>query len=51
VDDNQRIYKTVPWKVPTKWRNDLNYSARSKDGRVFFDSLPADVDGNVNPPK
>ena len=46
VDDNQRIYKTVPWKVPTKWRNDLNYSARSKDGRVFFDSLPADADGN-----
>jgi len=46
VDDNQRIYKTIPWKVPTKWRNDLNYSARSKDGRVFFDSLPADADGN-----
>jgi kynurenine 3-monooxygenase len=46
VDDNQRVYKTIPMKVPSKWRNDLNYSARSKDGRVFFDSLPADADGN-----
>ncbi len=46
VDDNQRVYKTIPMKVPGKWRNDLNYSARSKDGRVFFDSLPADADGN-----
>jgi 2-polyprenyl-6-methoxyphenol hydroxylase-like FAD-dependent oxidoreductase len=46
VDDNQRVYKTIPMKVPSKWRNDLNYSARSKDGRVFFDSLPADAHGN-----
>lgn len=46
IDDNQRVYKTIPWKVPSKWRNDLNYSARSKDGRIFFDSLPADADGN-----
>jgi kynurenine 3-monooxygenase len=46
VDDNQRVYKTIPMKVPDRWRNDLNYSARSKDGRVFFDSLPADADGN-----
>jgi len=46
VDDNQRVYKTIPMKVPSKWRNDLNYSARSKDGRILFDSLPADADGN-----
>ncbi|KAL9183795.1 hypothetical protein ACHAXT_004651 [Thalassiosira profunda] len=46
VDDNQRIYKTVPMKVPSKWRADLNYSARSKDGRILFDSLPADAHGN-----
>lgn len=46
VDDNQRVYKTIPFKVPHKWRNDLNYSARSKDGRILFDSLPADADGN-----
>jgi len=45
-DDNQRVYKTIPIKLPSKWRNDLNYSARSKDGRVLFDSLPADANGN-----
>ena len=44
-DDNQRIYKTVPFKVPEGWRKDLNYSARSKDGRVFWDSLPANDSG------
>ena len=44
-DDNQRIYKTVPFKVPEGWRKDLNYSARSKDGRVFWDSLPANGSG------
>lgn len=46
VDDNRRIYKTFPMKVPPGWRGDLNYSARSKDGRVTFDALPADGDGN-----
>mmetsp|Transcript_6646 Transcript_6646/g.13631 ORF Transcript_6646/g.13631 Transcript_6646/m.13631 type:complete len:677 (-) Transcript_6646:72-2102(-) len=46
VDDNQRVYKTIPMKVPSKWRNDLNFSARSKDGRILFDSLPADANGN-----
>lgn len=40
-DDNQRIYKTVPLKLPEGWRPDLNYSARSKTGRVTFDALPA----------
>jgi len=46
VDDNQRVYKTVPFKTPKDWRPDLNYSARSKDGRVTFDALPADDKGN-----
>ncbi|KAL3766263.1 hypothetical protein ACHAW5_008209 [Stephanodiscus triporus] len=46
ADDNQRVYKTIPMKLPGKWRKDLNYSARSKDGRVVLDSLPADADGN-----
>lgn len=46
VDDNRRIYKTFPMKVPAGWRTDLNYSARSRDGRVTFDALPADGDGN-----
>ena len=46
VDDNQRVYKTIPMKLPSNWRNDLNYSARSKDGRILFDALPADANGN-----
>lgn len=46
TDDNQRVYKTIPMKVPSKWRSDLNFSARSKDGRILFDSLPADAGGN-----
>jgi 2-polyprenyl-6-methoxyphenol hydroxylase-like FAD-dependent oxidoreductase len=44
-DDNQRIYKTVPFKLPEGWRPDLNYSARTKEGRVTFDALPANGNG------
>lgn len=44
-DDNQRIYKTIPMKLPEGWRPDLNYSARTKGGRVTFDALPADRKG------
>jgi kynurenine 3-monooxygenase len=46
VDDNQRIYKTIPMKVPADWRPDLNYSARTKDGRINFDALPANENGD-----
>jgi kynurenine 3-monooxygenase len=46
VDDNQRIYKTIPMKLPKSWRPDLNYSARTQGGRVTFDALPADRNGN-----
>ncbi len=45
-DDNCRVYKTIPMKLPTDWRPDLNYSARTKDGRVNYDALPADKNGN-----
>jgi len=48
VDDNQRVYKTVPVQLPkddAKWRYDLNYSARSKGGRFNFDALPANDRG------
>jgi kynurenine 3-monooxygenase len=44
-DDNQRIYKTIPIKLPDDWRHDLNYSARSKSGATF-DALPADKKGS-----
>lgn len=44
-DDNQRIYKTIPIKLPPGWRPDLNYSARSQGGRVNIDALPANGNG------
>ena len=44
-DDNQRIYKTIPIKLPAGWRPDLNYSARSAGGRVNIDALPANSNG------
>ena len=44
-DDNKRVYKTVPVKVPSDWRFDLNYSARSKGNRITFEALPADDQG------
>ena len=46
VDDNRRVYKTIPMKIPDDWRPDLNYSARTKDGRINYDALPADRKGN-----
>jgi kynurenine 3-monooxygenase len=46
IDDNQRVYKTVPFQLPKNWRPDLNYSARSKGGRVVFDALPANRNGD-----
>jgi 2-polyprenyl-6-methoxyphenol hydroxylase-like FAD-dependent oxidoreductase len=45
-DDNQRVYKTVPLQLPAGWRGDVNYSARTADGRVNFDALPAGADGS-----
>ena len=44
-DDNKRVYKTVPVKVPNEWRFDLNYSARSGGNRITFEALPADDKG------
>jgi kynurenine 3-monooxygenase len=44
-DDNQRVYKTIPIKLPPRWRPDLNYSARSQGGRVILDALPANRNG------
>ena len=45
VDDNQRVYKSIPVKVPSNWRFDLNYSARSRGNRMAFELLPADDQG------
>ena len=45
-DDNQRIYKTVPFRIPDNWRPDLNYSVRSEGSRVIFEALPANTRGD-----
>ena len=45
-DDNRRIYKTIPMKLPKDWRPDLNYSARSQNGRINIDALPANQESN-----
>ena len=57
-DDNRRVYKTIPMTIPTNqnqhpnqtestgvWRGDVNYSARTQDGRVVLDALPANTKG------
>ncbi len=44
TDDNRRLYKTIPMKLPDSWRPDLNYSARTN--RINYDALPADNKGN-----
>ena len=48
VDDNQRVYKTVPFTIPksSTWRIDVNYSARSKESKIAFEALPANSDGD-----
>lgn len=43
-DDNQRIYKTIPFRIPDDWRPDLNYSVRSEGSRVIFEALPANTE-------
>jgi len=45
VDDNPRIYKTIPMQIDgDNNRKDLNYSARSN--RCTIDALPANADGS-----
>lgn len=46
VDDNQRVYKTIPMKLPPEWRPDLNYAARSKGAKTTLDALPANANGD-----
>jgi kynurenine 3-monooxygenase len=38
-DANPRVYKTIPIKLPSTFRTDLNYSARTKGG-VALECLP-----------
>jgi len=47
VDDNPRVYKSVPIKLPSDWPCDLNYSARSRESRITLEALPSDDQGNL----
>lgn len=38
-DTNPRVYKTIPINLPESYRDDLNYSARTKGG-VALEALP-----------
>lgn len=40
VDDNARVFKSVPIKIPSHWKPNLNYSARSKGNRITLEALP-----------
>lgn len=39
ADTNVRVYRTINMHVPKGWRNDVNYSARTKND-INFDALP-----------
>jgi 2-polyprenyl-6-methoxyphenol hydroxylase-like FAD-dependent oxidoreductase len=46
VDDNQRVYKSIPITFPSNWASNLNYSARSTGNRAALEALPSDSKGN-----
>ncbi|KAL7507468.1 hypothetical protein ACHAXN_004649 [Cyclotella atomus] len=46
VDDNQRVYKSIPITFPSHWASNLNYSARSTGNRAALEALPSDAKGN-----
>ena len=46
VDDNQRVYKSIPITFPPHWASNLNYSARSTGNRAALEALPSDSKGN-----
>ena len=45
-DDNPRVFKSIPFQLPTDWRKDINYAVRSEDSRIIFDALPANRVGD-----
>lgn len=47
VDDNVRVYKSVPIRLPPDWPRDLNYSARARENRITLEALPSDDQGNL----
>jgi len=47
VDDNPRVYKSVPICLPSDWPTGLNYSARSRGSRITLEALPSDDKGSL----
>lgn len=45
-DGNQRVFKMIPFRLPSDWRKDLNYAVRSSNDRIVFDALPANDRGD-----
>jgi kynurenine 3-monooxygenase len=45
VDDNPRVYKTIPIQIPSDWRSDIGYSASDGTRRFSIVSLPANTKG------
>jgi kynurenine 3-monooxygenase len=43
-DDNPRVYKSLPFRMPSTWRRDMNYAVRTD--RIIFDALPANGGGD-----
>lgn len=47
-DDNPRVYKTIPLKLPDGWRKDIGYSASDFPNRRFsVVTLPSDTEGGL----
>ena len=47
VDDNPRLFKSVPIRIPSDWDPNLNYSARSTNSRITLEALPSDDKGTL----
>jgi kynurenine 3-monooxygenase len=47
VDDNPRVYKTIPVQIPDDWRPDIGYSASDPERRYNIVSLPANTKGGL----
>ena len=43
-DNNPRLFKSVPIRLPEDWPKGLNYSARSRNSRVTLEALPSSED-------
>ncbi|CAJ1950572.1 unnamed protein product [Cylindrotheca closterium] len=45
-DNNQRVFKSIHFQLPSDWERNLNYAVRSENSRVIFDALPVNLEGD-----